>query len=342
MMAKKITNIFNSKSVFKDNDYIAYKRSIEQSKGKSATEKWKIHKIAQDNQLLLKRLYEAQTSYNNKKYIQDYNKSLYYKNNICEYPPINSLKKKPIDIYVNKDNTFNKLIKTSRYSNNNNNSLLEKSIYNNNNIDRASKTQVDFKTSINNTNYNRTFYKTSSEEKPVLLDNQILLFYKSAFFQDLFYCKFIFFIENKKIAISIGPKDKLNTRYFIIIEGCEQVMKMKEYYKKYEDIIENLDHSIKNDLIYIKKNEGLLNYISIYIDDISILTLTIESILESYEKGIIKGERIGYNKTNNIYNNSSLVKNDEEDKKKQFEDEINSVDKENLHINNLVSDDEIK
>lgn len=60
----------------------------------SATNKWEILKIAQDNQSLLKRLNDRQSFYDTKSWEKDYEKSQIYKKNICIFPSINFRKTK--------------------------------------------------------------------------------------------------------------------------------------------------------------------------------------------------------------------------------------------------------
>lgn len=259
-MASKITRIFNSKSPIRKKESILYARSLEKTKAKSEKEKWKIFKIAQDNQSMLKRLHEAHTSYDNNKFQVDYNKSRYYKKNICEFPEIN-MKGQTEHNFLNSQNK-------SDMSNehNYNNSLPS--------LQNKSKTMYNQGFGLNKDNQvkSSTFY---SQKKQIKGNNkggdlfkpnknQILLFYKSSFFQDLLQCQVKFYLENKKFVIQVTPEDtEMEDSYYLIFEGANEIMKMKSVYRNYDDIITNLDHNVHSDLVIVKNPKFTSCYVSL-------------------------------------------------------------------------------
>lgn len=304
-MAHKISKIFNSKNHSIERKTMNFQKTLEKSKIKSEKEKWKIFKIAEDNQLLLKRLHEAQTSYNNKKYENDYQKSLYYKSNICEYT--NLPKITLIQLEQNKfSNTHSKGFSQSKTSFKN---ITVK--------ERLEKTSSKF--------FEKT--KKENEEKPNFNAKQTALFYRSCFFQDLFYCMFKFYIEDKKMVISVEPKESKDIVYFMIFEGLSEIMKMKTLYSNYEDIIDNIDHNLSLDLVFLKNSKVKIAYYTIKVDKYK-TEPSVDSIIESFAKGVSKGKRI------------ELENVEFEKKKAEFEKEINSDDKEQLQLNNLVGYEE--
>lgn len=317
-MANKITNIFNSRNAYKDNPALIYKKSLEKSKAKSGTEKWKIFKMAQDNQLLLKRLLEVQTCYDHKKYSDDYKKSLYYKKNICEFPsiPPNEQNQKGLNAYNTQGGFYSNANKTKE--------SIKAEL-------AASKTQTEF-------GYKPLGLKSTQDEKPKVTEGQILLFHLMTFFQDLFYCKFKFYLEDKKFVMAIQPKDKPESIYYIIIKGVSEISKLKDIYKNYEEIIDDLDHSIHNDLVFIKNPNLKISYLSIKFENNEDSSIPIKNIIDLFEQGEINGIKV------EVEEKKLSPKKDveEENKKKEFENEINSEDKEELLLNNLVSDDELK
>ena len=94
--------------------------------------------------------------------------------------------------------------------------------------------------------------------------NQILLFYKSSFFQDLLQCQVKFYLENKKFVIQVTPEDtEMEDSYYLIFEGANEIMKMKSVYRNYDDIITNLDHNVHSDLVIIKNPKFTSCYVSL-------------------------------------------------------------------------------
>jgi hypothetical protein len=290
-MSSKISKIFKTKSNNMVNNN-SYKNYLNNSKTKSEIEKWKIFKIAEDNQYLLKRLNDAQTSYNHRKYEDDYKKSLYYKQNICEFPQL-------IPKFHIQDFEIPQLSKTNyKFFNNNQSSGLSTE-------KKFNKTNQTIK---NKTEYS-SFYKNNSQLniKQEEEEGSKVLFHKKVFFKSLFYCVFKIYIEDKKFVIHISPKDMRQTVYLIIIENISEVLKMKELFNVYEDLIEYLDHSHTLDLVMFIDLKIKIQYVSLKVNidiyDISNLSF----IISSFKKGEISGkifneERRSIKKDDNLEN----------------------------------------
>ncbi len=260
IMASKISKIFSVKSQNEPKSYSLNKNI----KVLSEKEKWKIFKITQDNQLLLKRLHEAQTSYNHKKYDDEYKKSLYYKSNICEF----NVGLPKITLRQLEDKNFS-LTQTKGF-----------------NLTSGMSMSKQGKTHDN-------FYSNKSEE-PMQAKNQTILFYRSCFFQDLFYCQFKFYLENKKFIIFIQPKEIKHITFYIIIEDIKEILKLKCLYTNYEDIIDHLDHNLSFDLVFIKNSKLKISYFTIKVDHskLSSELNTIEEVLNSFKAHESDGRHI--------------------------------------------------
>lgn len=311
LMANKITTIFKSKSPLRGTRSVSQKRSLDKTRATSEHEKWKIFKVAQDNQLLLKRLYEAQTCYDNKKYDEDFRKSLYYKKNICEYPEIGSKSLKNVDKhFATNYGSFYKSKESLAF---------------------GSKTLPNFKGK-----------PVENIENLGNSPNQSLLFTKCCFFQDLFYCQFKFYVEKKKFVISVQPQENKEIIYFIIIEGSEEIAKMKTHFRNYEDVIEDLNHKVNLDLLFFKSSSVKLKYISLKTNGDS---ADIDTIIAEFDNGQIPGKRMKVIKEQEDLPPIGVGKHEKIDPimKAEFEKEINSDDKEQLQLNNIIDDlDKVK
>lgn len=128
-----------------------------------------MYKITQENQHMLKRLNDKQSSFNNNKLLQDYEKSQEYKKNICVFPSIkfeNPLKNESAFVETKKDTLYNKL----------------------------KLTNFNFNTTISDGKdviVSKSFEMKGKPEKKMLYN-------KTAFLSDLFQCFISFYIENKK------------------------------------------------------------------------------------------------------------------------------------------------
>lgn len=295
-MGKKIDKIFNSKSPTKLKQNLVYARSLEKAKAKSEKEKWKIFKIAQDNQLMLKRLHEAQTSYNHVKYQKDYKKSQYYKKNICEFPEGDNIQKSSVENFYSNYTTYNNGFfnknKQEEYSKTTNQFYPSQSANQHNDHNKthsnfgnfASTTSNAFKKNkldkIDHSVYNKTnnnFSNSTKINKKPDKRGVVSLYYKSFFFQDLLQCQVTFFLQSKKFIIKIKTSDtETEDCYYLIFEGAEEIMKMKSIYKSYDDIVNDLDHNVHSDLVLIKN----VNFSSSYVSSIIIILLFLIKIVK--------------------------------------------------------------
>ena len=190
ILAHKITTIFNSKSPNRSNQALTYKRSNDKTKLNSEKEKWKIFKIAQENQSMLKRLHDVQTVYNNKKYCEDFEKSRYYKKNICEFVSNTNNTSNNSFLLKNPDSHFSTHYGTNGFFNH---KFKEEEKNSEDFTDNKKKKTETSGFKINPIQNKKTEkYKNIKQDAIKPNENQILLFYKTFYFQDLmvFLCNY--------------------------------------------------------------------------------------------------------------------------------------------------------
>ena len=248
LMAKKINDINSSRSPMLARTVKCFTRSLEKNKVKSEKEKWKMFKITQENQSMLRRLHEAQPVYEFKKFENDYNKSMYYKSHICEYEvklPWSGLKGgfngTGYGSIGGGTTTYGKSKNSTQTGFRQGRITLDK-IKNSNSPENDIKNNKDFKT-----NEIKDLIKYQK-------GNQMVLFYKSFFFQDLLKCELKCYLENKKFVIRIKPQNT-DDCYYLVFMNPEEIQKMKSLYKNYEDIVTDLDHNVHSDLVLVKNQK---------------------------------------------------------------------------------------
>lgn len=204
----------------------------------SQTRKWELYKITQDNQHLLKRLNERESFYNTKKWERDYNKSQIYKKNICLYPSIEFKNS-------NSNSTFSErfpLLSKQGYSGRSKSSASRDLLTRLKSNSKFSKTEENFFYSTNtNTGEDVTNFNINNSNNNPSLMNKKFLFSKSAYLGDLSHSIINFYVKNKKFVIEIESNSK-GKIYYIIIEDVEEIVTLQKHYKKYEQIINDLDY----------------------------------------------------------------------------------------------------
>lgn len=252
-MADKITAIFNFKSPTKEKEKMIYARSQDRIFARSEKEKWKLFRIAQENQFMLKRLHETQPTYKNKQFNLDYKKALYLKSKICMFPEISS---------NNSEGAF-RVIDTLREKNS-----PSKTFYPviSNQKELMNKTYNPQSNNKNNSK-NKSKKTNSNNEK----NNQKVMCSKTMFLQDLLQCNVKFYLENKMFVISIQPIENSNEKYFLVFKNVDEINKMKKVYSSYEDITHDLDHNIHSDLIYVKNKSFTSVYVSLNLNTLDFI-----------------------------------------------------------------------
>jgi hypothetical protein len=153
----------------------------------------------------------------------------------------------------------------------------------------------------------------------------------------LFYCQFKFYVEKKKFVISVQPQENKEIIYFIIIDGFEEIAKMKTHFRNYEDVIEDLNHKVNLDLLFFKSSSVKLKYISLKSNGDG---ADIEALIAGFESGQILGKKVKVAKEHEDLPPINAGKHEKIDPimKAEFEKEINSDDKEQLQLNNIIDD----
>lgn len=367
-MADKITAIFNFKSPTKEKEKMIFARSQDRIFARSEKEKWKLFRIAQENQFMLKRLHETQPTYKNKQFNIDYKKAMYIKSKICMFPEIST---------NNGDRAYS-IIDTLREKNSPSKTFYPIINHHKDNKELMNKTYnhqpINKKTSKNKSKNQNS----NSDQK-----NQKVMCSKVIFLQDLLQCNVKFYLENKMFVISIHPVESSFEKFYLVFKGVDEINKMKNIYNSYEDITNDLDHNIHSDLIYVKNKNFTSIYVSfifiktsLKVKDIDIIDKDNElaDILNKFNQknNKIKGEEVlNYTSTikkidnnqgskttkieeknsHNISNNedmelNEIIKKYENIKNKQNDEaddillkgEINFEDKEKVHLQNIISD----
>jgi len=83
-------------------------------------------------------------------------------------------------------------------------------------------------------------------------------------------CKITFYVEDKKFIIS--AVDDCDNKKLIIIEKIEEIMKMQNIYKNYDQMIGDLVYK-NNLLVFSEKSPVDLDYISLKEDNFTMFTV---------------------------------------------------------------------
>lgn len=241
MLVNKIYRIFTHKSPTKDKEkrHVEKITKMRKTTSNSEQQKWRIFRITQENQSMLKRLQDTQSCYDHRSFARDYSKAQTYKKNICEFPPLD-----PISDRTNYSKGF----------------FPSQTKYKLNPI------------SLNNTGYPKTSsnWTNTRYEDNNLNEKQKILFSKKILFQDLFQCYVKFYLESKKFIISVSTIAEESKSYFMIFESSDDIVKLEGVYKSYEDIINDLDHSVNLNLIILSNQSLNVNYVRLFDLDIYI------------------------------------------------------------------------
>jgi len=174
-------------------------------------------------------------------------------NNICEYPVLNfnpHLKKMSSIRSMSKPNN-------SKRPNTQYNPVKNEKSFNNilpSNEDIKYSTHNNFYRGSNNIRNDRLY--TESIEKEKEKDENILYKRKGMFIKEFGPCDVKFYIENKEFKILV-TKEEIS--YFIEIDRIEDIMKMQNLYRNYDQIIENL--MFENDEInFIQQKDNFIEY----------------------------------------------------------------------------------
>jgi len=261
ILLHKLENIYNSnireKIMKKSSSFEIKKNYI------SAKKKFEIIKVAQENQHMLKRLKEKCSIYNVAKWEQDYIKSQYYKKNKCLFPSLNYTKLQTTKFnnilknhnyyykpFENKSFSFekklnlsqrpllnNKIIINNNKQNNNFNNSVNYSLNNNNNLQ---KYLIKTKTNLNEDNNN----ESNNNDLKVLYKTETIL-------GNLEHCNIEFIIQKENFTIKIESKDLKKKNYVIIFDTIESIKQIQNIYKKYDEMIADMEYNENEDLVKI-------------------------------------------------------------------------------------------
>ena len=212
----------------------------------TSNKKYEIIRVAQENQHMLKRIQERGSFYNVSKWEKDYEKSQYYKRNHCIFPSIdfyktqrgNSFNSRGCGTYRMKYSTYDRFVYDRTKSNN---SIQEE---------------------------NR---KNEEEEQPHVL-------YKTqSFMTGLGECNVEFSVQTQKYVIlfmysfmiKVEAMSDESKAYAIIFNSREAVENIQKYYKKYDEMIADLDYDEQEDIVkFNNTDKSELNCVSVYFFDI--------------------------------------------------------------------------
>ena len=139
--------------IFSESNKIKKKPIFEFKKNHSQTRKWEMYKIAQDNQVMLKRLVDQPSCYDKRSWIKDFDKSQGYKKNICVFPSIKFFKEQEkLDQFSNMK--FSEDGGSSEYRSKTSYQKYKNNIYNENNYDKL---------------YNKKYLQNSDEQRKITL-----------------------------------------------------------------------------------------------------------------------------------------------------------------------------
>ena len=263
ILLQKLENIYNTnlrEKIMKKSSSFEIKRNYI-----SAKKKFEIIRVAQENQHMLKRLKEKCSIYSVAKWEQDYLKSQYYKKNKCLFPSLNYTKLQTTKFNnmlhnnsyyfkpkENKSFSFEKKLNLSQKS-----LLINKNIINNNKNNNSNNNSVNYSLN-NNNNLQKYLIKTKTNNEENNLNNkesnnndQKILYKTETILGNLEHCNIEFIIQKENFTIKIESKDLKKKNYVIIFDTIESIKQIQNIYKKYDEMIADMEYNEKEDVVKI-------------------------------------------------------------------------------------------
>ena len=216
----------------------------------SANKKYEIIRVAQENQHMLKRINERSSFYNVAKWERDYEKSQYYKRNHCVYPSIDFYKtQKAFYKYKNESKSMPKSnfpMRSTKYK------FFED--YDANDFEGVKNIQSEKKRKEEEEK--KRIKKEEENNKPKIL-------YKTqSVFSELGNCNVEFSVQTQKFNVKIESNDHPEKAYACIFDNRESIENIQKYYKKYDEIISDLNYNEEDDLIkFFNEDKPGLEYV---------------------------------------------------------------------------------
>ena len=222
----------------------------------TSNKKYEIIRVAQENQHMLKRIQERGSFYNVSKWEKDYEKSQYYKRNHCIFPSIDFYK-------TQRGSSFNSR-GYGTYSNRTGFGQNKYSTY-----DRFVYDRTKSNNSIQEEN------KKNDEE-----DQPHVLYKTQSYFTGLGECNIEFSVQTQKyfllfyvysFTIKVEALNDVNKSYAIIFDSRESVENIQKYYKKYDEMIADLDYDEAEDIVkFNNTDKSDLNCVSVLYYNVNI------------------------------------------------------------------------
>ncbi len=186
---------------------------------------------------MLKRINERTSFYNVAKWERDYEKSQYYKRNHCAYPSIDFYKtQKTFYKYKNESKSMPKSnfpMRSTKYK------FFED--YDANDFEGVKNIQSEKKRKEEEEK--KRIKKEEENNKPKIL-------YKTqSVFSELGNCNVEFSVQTQKFNVKIESNDHPEKAYACIFDNRESIENIQKYYKKYDEIISDLNYNEEYDLI---------------------------------------------------------------------------------------------
>jgi hypothetical protein len=191
---------------------------------------------------MLKRINERGSFYNVSKWEKDYEKSQYYKRNHCVYPSIDFYRTQRANFY-NKNES--KSMQKTNYPLRRNYKYFE---------DYEAK---DFE-GVKNIESEKK--KKEEEEKKKKKNEEQrnkpkILYITQSVFGDLGNCNVEFSVETQKFNIKIESNDHPEKAYACIFDNRESIENIQKYYKKYDEIISDLNYVSDEDIVKFNNDD---------------------------------------------------------------------------------------
>jgi len=175
-------------------------------------------------------------------------------NNICEYPLIN------FNPQYKKSNSIKSFTRESMKRPNTQQFKFNKST---NNIITNNE---EFKYATHNNFFGGSKIANFAEDEVIdTVENEkdiSVLFKKTGHINNLGECAIKFYIENKEFKICIRNGEKV---YYIEIDKVDEIMKMQNLYRSYDQIVENLVYD-NDEINFIQKINNFIEYKTKVID----------------------------------------------------------------------------
>ena len=203
----------------------------------SSSKKYEIIRVAQENQHMLKRIHERGSFYNVSKWEKDYERSQYYKRNHCIYPSIDFYKTQRLFTQANKPKTSYSVGKKYRTFGD----------FNAEDFDGVKNLQSEQKRKED-----EEMKKNKGEDDK---KSPKKLYETPSYIDGLGNCNVEFYVQTQNFNIKIESNDYPEKAYECIFDSRESIEGIQKYYRKYDEIITDINYDPENDII-IFNNEN--------------------------------------------------------------------------------------